>query len=185
MYLLRKAFGRKSGFCTGILILAIRKQFIISAVSKTLLTIKVYKMKQAQAGDNVQVHYKGTLTDGQPFDSSEGRDPLNFKLGSGQVIKGFDDGVTGMEVGDKKTIHIPNAEAYGPVNEDMVINFERSQIPADIPLEVGGTLNMHQDGGQVIPVVVKEVTEQYVILDANHPLAGQDLIFELELVGIN
>lgn len=142
-------------------------------------------MKQAQAGDTVQVHYKGTLPDGQLFDSSEGRDPLAFQLGSGQVIKGFDDGVTGMSIGDKKTIHIPNAEAYGPVNEDMVVHFERAQIPADIPLEIGGTLNMHQDGGQVIPVVIREVTEEHVVLDANHPLAGQDLIFELELVGIN
>ena len=143
-------------------------------------------MKQAQAGDNVQVHYKGTLPDGQLFDSSEGREPLAFQLGSGQVIKGFDDGVTGMEIGDKKTIHIPNEEAYGPVNEDMIINFDRAQIPADIPLEIGSTLNMHQDGnGQVIPVVIKDVTEEFVLLDANHPLAGQDLIFELELVGIN
>ncbi|TLV02633.1 FKBP-type peptidyl-prolyl cis-trans isomerase [Dyadobacter luticola] len=143
-------------------------------------------MKQAQAGDQVQVHYKGTLPDGQLFDSSEGRDPLQFTLGSGQVIKGFDDGVTGMEVGDKKTIHIPNEEAYGPINKDMIINFDRKQIPAEIPLEIGGTLNMHQDGnGQVIQVVVREVGDEIVVLDANHPLAGQDLIFELELVGIN
>lgn len=143
-------------------------------------------MKQAQAGDNVQVHYKGTLPSGELFDSSEGREPLQFQLGSGQVIKGFDDGVTGMQVGEKKTIHIPNAEAYGPVNPDMVINFERAQIPAEIPLEVGSTLNMHQEGnGQVIPVVIREVADEYVVLDANHPLAGQDLIFELELVGIN
>jgi len=143
-------------------------------------------MKQAQAGDNVKVHYKGTLPDGQLFDSSEGREPLAFQLGSGQVIKGFDDGVTGMEIGDKKTINIPNEDAYGPVNEEMIINFDRSQIPAEIPLEVGGTLNMHQDGnGQVIPVVIKDVTEEFVLLDANHPLAGQDLIFELELVGID
>ncbi|MCE6987684.1 peptidylprolyl isomerase [Dyadobacter sp. CY323] len=143
-------------------------------------------MKQAQTGDNVQVHYKGTLPDGQLFDSSEGREPLNFTLGSGMVIKGFDDGVTGMEIGDKKTIHIPNADAYGPVNEDMIIHFDRKQIPADVPLEIGSTLNMHQEGnGQVIPVVIREVTEETVILDANHPLAGQDLVFELELVGIN
>ena len=143
-------------------------------------------MKQAQAGDNVQVHYKGTLPDGQLFDSSEGREPLAFQLGSGQVIKGFDDGVTGMEIGDKKTIHIPNADAYGPLNEEMIINFDRSQIPDEIPLEVGGTLNMHQeDNGQVIPVVIREITDEFVLLDANHPLAGQDLIFELELVGIN
>ena len=143
-------------------------------------------MKQAKAGDNVKVHYKGTLPDGQLFDSSEGREPLAFQLGSGMVIKGFDDGVTGMEIGDKKTINIPNEDAYGPVNEEMIINFDRSQIPAEIPLEIGGTLNMHQDGnGQVIPVVIKDVTEEFVLLDANHPLAGQDLIFELELVGIN
>jgi len=143
-------------------------------------------MKQAKAGDNVKVHYKGTLPDGQLFDSSEGREPLAFQLGSGMVIKGFDDGVTGMEIGDKKTINIPNEDAYGPVNEEMIINFDRSQIPAEIPLEIGGTLNMHQDGnGQVIPVVIKDVTEEFVLLDANHPLAGQDLIFELELVGID
>lgn len=143
-------------------------------------------MKQAQAGDNVKVHYKGTLPDGQLFDSSEGREPLAFQLGSGQVIKGFDDGVTGMEIGAKKTIHIPNEEAYGPINEEMLINFDRTQIPSDIPLEVGGTLNMHQEGnGQVVAVVIKEVTDEFVLLDANHPLAGQDLIFELELIGIN
>jgi peptidylprolyl isomerase len=141
-------------------------------------------MKQAQAGNTVLVHYKGTLPDGQLFDSSEGREPLSFKLGSGMVIKGFDDGVTGMAVGDKKTVHIPNAEAYGPVNEEMVIEFPRNQIPAEIPLVVGESLNMHQDGGQVMQVVIKEVTDAYVILDANHPLAGQDLIFELELVEI-
>jgi peptidylprolyl isomerase len=142
-------------------------------------------MKQAQAGNTVLVHYKGTLTDGLLFDSSEGREPLSFQLGGGMVIKGFDDGVTGMTIGEKKTIHIPNEEAYGPINEEMVVKFPRTQIPADIPLEVGGTLNMHQEGnGQVMQVIVREVTEEYVLLDANHPLAGQDLIFELELVDI-
>ena len=142
-------------------------------------------MKQAKSGDNVLVHYKGTLPDGQLFDSSEGREPLSFQLGSGMVIKGFDDGVTGMQIGDKKTVQIPNAEAYGPANEEMIVKFPRTEIPADIPLQVGGTLNMHQDGnGQVIQVVIKEVTDEYVLLDANHPLAGQDLIFELELVDI-
>ncbi len=114
-----------------------------------------------------------------------GREPLCFQLGSGQVIKGFDDGVTGMEVGDKKTIHIPCEEAYGPVNEDLFIHFDRTQIPADIPLEEGISLNMHQEGnGQVVPVVIKEVADDYVVLDANHALAGKDLTFELELVGI-
>lgn len=142
-------------------------------------------MKQAQAGNTVLVHYKGTLPDGQLFDSSEGREPLSFELGSGMVIKGFDDGVTGMAVGDKKTVHIPNLEAYGPVNEEMIIEFPRNQIPEELPLVVGETLNMHQEGnGQVMQVVIKEVADEFVILDGNHPLAGQDLIFELELVGI-
>lgn len=142
-------------------------------------------MKQAQAGNTVLVHYKGTLPDGQLFDSSEGREPLSFELGSGMVIKGFDDGVTGMEIGDKKTVHIPNSDAYGPINEEMIIDFPRNQIPDDVPLVVGETLNMHQEGnGQVMQVVIREVTDEHVILDANHPLAGQDLIFELELVGI-
>ncbi|GAB3182222.1 FKBP-type peptidyl-prolyl cis-trans isomerase [Telluribacter humicola] len=142
-------------------------------------------MKTAQSGDTVKVHYTGTLPDGQLFDSSAGRDPLSFQLGSGQVIKGFDEGVTGMEVGEKKTIHIPSNEAYGDINEDLVINFDRKEIPAEIPLEIGTTLNMHQDGsGQVIPVVVRNVTEDTVVLDANHPLAGKDLVFELELVDI-
>lgn len=143
-------------------------------------------MSKAQSGDTVKVHYKGTLSDGQLFDSSEGREPLQFLLGSGQVIKGFDDGVTGMLIGEKKTIQIPSDEAYGPLDEDLLIKFDRSQIPAEIPLELGITLNMHQEGtGQVMPVIVREVREDVVILDANHPLAGQDLTFELELVAIN
>lgn len=142
-------------------------------------------MKKAQSGDTVSVHYTGTLSDGQLFDSSAGRDPLSFQLGTGQVIKGFDDGVTGMEVGDKKTINIPCDEAYGPVNDELLIHFDRNQIPSDIPLEAGISLNMHQEGnGQVVPVVIKEVADDHVVLDANHPLAGKDLIFELELVGI-
>ncbi len=143
-------------------------------------------MAKAQKGDKVKVHYKGTLQDGSQFDSSEGREPLEFMLGSGMVIAGFDEGVNGMEIGEKKTIHIPSDQAYGPSNEELIIRFDRAEIPSDIPLEIGSTLNMHQDGsGQVIPVVVKEVTDTYVILDANHELAGKDLIFELELVGIN
>jgi peptidylprolyl isomerase len=143
-------------------------------------------MATAQNGDKVRVHYRGTLQDGHQFDSSEGREPLEFQLGSGMVIPGFDLGVTGMAVGEKKTIHIPAEEAYGAANEELIVQFDRAQIPADIPLEIGATLNMHQEGnGQVIPVVIREVTDAYVVLDANHELAGKDLIFELELVGIN
>jgi peptidylprolyl isomerase len=139
----------------------------------------------AQTGDTVQVHYTGTLTDGTLFDSSVGREPLEFPLGSGMVIKGFDDGVTGMAVGSKKTIHIPANEAYGPSQEEAIFSFNRSEIPNDIPLELGAQLNMHEDGNpNPVSVTIVALTEEQVTVDANHPLAGQDLIFELELVGI-
>ncbi len=134
-------------------------------------------------GDTVALHYKGTLNDGTVFDSSEGREPLEFKVGSGMVIKGFDDGVLGMKEGDKKSIHIIVEEAYGPSNDQMIFKFDRAGIPTDIPLEIGGTINMH-DGQQAVPVIVREVNESYVILDANHPLADQELNFELEMVSI-
>ncbi len=137
-----------------------------------------------KSGDNVAVHYKGTLTDGTIFDSSEGREPLQFQVGSGMVIPGFDAGVTGMSIGETKTVHIPMEDAYGNASEEMIFTFNRTDIPADIPLEIGGTLNMH-NGQQAIPVIVREVNDATVILDANHPLAGQDLIFEIELVSIN
>jgi len=141
-------------------------------------------MQQVKAGDTVKVHYHGRLTDGTTFDSSEGREPLEFKVGSGQVIKGFDDGVTGMEVGQKKTINIPADEAYGAKNEEMVVNFPRANFPEDLNPEVGMQLNMTNGSGQVIPVIIVEVGEEEVILDANHPLAGQELVFDLELVSI-
>ena len=141
-------------------------------------------MGQVKTGDTVKVHYHGRLTDGTTFDSSEGREPLEFKVGSGQVIKGFDDGVTGMEVGEKKTINIPVDQAHGAKNEEMVVNFPRTNFPEDLNPEVGMQLNMTNGSGQVIPVVIVEVGEEEVVLDANHPLAGQDLIFDLELVSI-
>ncbi|RRB07171.1 FKBP-type peptidyl-prolyl cis-trans isomerase [Larkinella rosea] len=143
-------------------------------------------MAQAKAGDTVQVHYTGRKNDGTVFDSSSGRSPLQFQVGSGMVIKGFDDGVKGMEVGEAKTVRIPVEDAYGPSSEDMIFEFDRSLIPDDIELEVGLTLNMHQDGNpQAVPVVVRNVTPSSVTLDANHPLAGEELIFDIELVGIN
>jgi peptidylprolyl isomerase len=141
--------------------------------------------QQAQSGDTVQVHYKGTLTDGTLFDSSEGREPLQFPLGAGMVIPGFDNGIMGMEVGEKKTINIPVDEAYGAAQEDLIFTFNRSDLPADMPVEVGVTLEMHEDGNpQPIPVIIRDVNETSVTVDANHPLAGQDLVFEVELVGI-
>lgn len=136
-----------------------------------------------KAGDTVSLHYKGTLNDGTIFDSSEGREPLQFEVGSGMVIKGFDDGVMGMQVGEKKSIHIGVDEAYGPANEQMIFKFDKAGIPGDIPLEVGGTLNMH-DGQQTVPVIIREVEDAHVLLDANHPLAGQELNFDLEIVNI-
>ena len=136
-----------------------------------------------KVGDIVSLHYKGTLNDGTIFDSSEGRDPLEFEVGSGMVIKGFDDGVMGMAIGEKKDIHIGVEEAYGPSNEEMIFKFDKAGIPNDVPLEIGGTLNMH-DGQQAIPVVIREIAEDHVLMDANHPLAGQELNFALELVSI-
>ncbi|WP_420151886.1 FKBP-type peptidyl-prolyl cis-trans isomerase [Spirosoma sp.] len=142
-------------------------------------------MAQAKSGDTVQVHYTGTLADGTIFDSSVGRTPLEFTVGSGQVIKGFDEGVAGMNQGETKTINIPVEDAYGPANEEMIFTLNRSDIPDDIPLEVGSTLNMHEDGNpRPIPVIVRELSDTSVTLDANHPLAGQDLTFEVELVGV-
>ena len=142
-------------------------------------------MAQAKAGDTVQVHYTGTLPDGTVFDSSKGRSPLEFTLGSGQVIKGFDDGITGMEIGQSKTVNIPVKDAYGPAHEEMIFTLNRTDIPDDIPLEEGMTLNMHEDGNpRPIPVIVRELTDETVTLDANHPLAGHDLVFDIELVSI-
>ena len=141
-------------------------------------------MTQAKSGDTVRIHYTGTLNDGSVFDSSEGRDPLEFTLGSGQVIPGFDSGVTGMGVGDKKTVNIPCAEAYGEVIEEAKQVVAREHIPADIPLELGSQLQMQSADGRTMAVTVAEVNEESVTLDANHPLAGQDLTFALELVSI-
>ncbi len=141
-------------------------------------------MQQAKKGDTVKVHYHGRLTDGTTFDSSAGRQPLEFEVGSGMVIRGFDEGITGMAIGDKKTISIPSEEAYGPRQEEMVIEFPITNFPPDIQPEVGMTLNMHTENGQELPVVVTAINEEAITLDANHPLAGQELVFDLELVDI-
>lgn len=141
-------------------------------------------MQQVKAGDTVKVHYHGRLTDGTTFDSSEGRTPLEFEVGSGMVIKGFDDGLLGMAVGDKKTIEIPVADAYGEKDPQMLMDFPVDRFPPDMKPETGMRLNMTNGNGQQIPVVIVEVKDDSVILDANHPLAGEDLIFDLELVEI-
>jgi peptidylprolyl isomerase len=142
-------------------------------------------MTQVKSGDTVSIHYTGTLTDGTTFDSSDGRDPLEFTVGSGQIIPGLDKAIPGMEVGDKKTVEIPCAEAYGEINPANRQAIPREQIPADIPLEIGLTLQMQSpDGQNAIPVTVVEVTDEEVTLDANHMLAGKDLTFAIELVEI-
>lgn len=141
-------------------------------------------MAQVKTGDKIKVHYHGKLTSGETFDSSEGRAPLEFEVGSGMVIKGFDDGVTGMSVGEKKTVSIPYDEAYGPRNPEMVIEMPKDKFPKDLDIEVGMPLGMSDQQGHQFQVTIVEIKEEVVMLDANHPLAGQDLIFDLELVEI-
>jgi len=141
-------------------------------------------MQQVKSGDTVRVHYHGRLTDGTTFDSSEGRDPLEFEVGSGMVIAGFDNGVVGMIIGDKKTVHIPVDDAYGQKNPEMIIEFPREQVPEGMPLEKGMRLNLNNSEGQVVPVVITDVLDETILLDANHPLAGEDLVFDIELVEI-
>lgn len=142
-------------------------------------------MSQAKPGDTVRINYTGTLNSGETFDSSEGRDPLEFVVGSGQIISGLDAAIPGMAVGDKKMVSVPCAQAYGESNPEARKAVPREGIPADIPLEVGTQLQMQTPQGQVLPVTVAEVTETEVTLDANHPLAGQDLNFAIEVVGID
>ena len=138
--------------------------------------------EQAQKGDTVQVHYTGRLVDGQVFDSSDGGEPLEFEVGAGQVIKGFDDGVEGMNVGDKKQIEIEAEDAYGERIENLVQTVAREGLNLDTEPQTGMNLVMQLPDGNQIPVAVTEVTEDSITLDANHPLAGQKLIFEVERV---
>jgi FKBP-type peptidyl-prolyl cis-trans isomerase 2 len=141
-------------------------------------------MQEVKNGDKVKVHYHGKLRSGETFDSSEGREPLEFTVGSGQVIKGFDQGVMGMQIGDKRTVEIAVVDAYGEKQDEMIIEFPKNQFPEDMNPEVGMQLMMNNGSGQSFPVSVVEVKEESVILDANHPLAGQDLIFDIELVSV-
>lgn len=141
-------------------------------------------MPKAKAGDNVKVHYTGKLTDGTVFDSSEGRDPLEFEIGAGMMIKGFDAAVEGMEVGEKITKEIVADEAYGQARQDLVFDVPKSNLPEDLKPEVGQQLAMTQPDGQQVPVTVAKVEDEKVIIDANHQLAGKDLVFDIELVEI-
>lgn len=141
-------------------------------------------MSAVKKGDTVQVHYTGKTTDGEVFDSSAEREPLEFEIGAGQMIPGFDKGVEGMSIGDKKTIHIPALEGYGEWNEENVIAFPIENVPSDMKLEPGMELNLQSESGMPVQVTVVEVQPDQVLLDANHFLAGEDLIFEVELVNV-
>jgi peptidylprolyl isomerase len=135
-------------------------------------------------GDRVKVHYKGTLKDGSVFDSSEGREPLGFTVGAGEMIAGFDKAVVGMEVGQTKKVTIPFMEAYGPYRDEMKLEISKDQLPPDMSPKVGDHLQMQQRGGRPVDVVVTAVSDKSLTLDANHPMAGKDLTFEIKLVDV-
>tara|TARA_B100000315_G_scaffold208062_1_gene203128 strand:+ start:84 stop:512 length:429 start_codon:yes stop_codon:yes gene_type:complete len=141
-------------------------------------------MDQAKNGDTVRVHYTGELEDGTVFDSSEGKDPLEFTIGKQQVIPGFESAVTGMNPGEVKKEAIPVDQAYGPRNEEMVLKVNHDDFPEGVTPELGQTLNLRISEEQLIPVSVINISEEGVVLDANHPLAGMNLVFNLELVEI-
>lgn len=139
---------------------------------------------QVKKGDLVRVHYTGTLLDGEQFDSSAGRAPLEFTVGAGQMIAGFDAGVLGMTVGEKKKIQISPDQGYGLKNPEAIIEFPSSNIPEGMTIEVGMKLTLQNEHGHPVPVEVIEVKEEAIIMDANHFLAGKDLVFDVELVEI-
>jgi peptidylprolyl isomerase len=152
-----------------LLILNQKRDIILSTVNKS---------------DTVKVHYTGKTDDGVVFDSSREREPLQFTMGQGQLIPGFENAVEGMKVGDSTTVKIPMEEAYGDVRPEMMVDIERKQIPPDINPEIGMVLQMQQPDGQPMNVTIKGVTDTHVTLDANHPLAGEALTFDIELVEI-
>lgn len=138
-----------------------------------------------KANDKVRVHYTGTLKNGEVFDSSKGREPLEFTIGAGQIIPGFENGIMGMKVEETKIIEIPVGEAYGEVRAELIQEVSKTQLPAEIKPEVGMQLSSQGPDGQPIPLVVTEVKEETFTVDANHPLAGKDLVFEVSIVSIN
>ncbi len=141
-------------------------------------------MTTVKIGDKVRVHYTGKLDDGEVFDSSEGGTPLAFTVGDGQVIPGFDNGVIGMATGDSRTVHIPFVDAYGEHHDDGVMEVPRNEFPDDMELETGSRVQGQQSDGAVVSFTIMSVTDETVTLDANHPLAGKDLTFDLMLVSI-
>lgn len=142
-------------------------------------------MKIVEESNNVSLHYTGTLNNGETFDSSEGREPLTFEVGSGQVIPGFDKAVRGMKIDESKKFTIPAEEAYGSVNEDLLYDVPKDAIPAELAPYEGQRLVSNLEDGRQIPVTVTKISEETITLDANHPLAGQDLTFDITIVAID
>jgi FKBP-type peptidyl-prolyl cis-trans isomerase 2 len=141
-------------------------------------------LSKAKDGDTVKVHYTGTLENGEVFDTSQEREPLEFQLGQGQLIPGFEKAVIGLSEGDSTKVDIPSDEAYGEVRDDLVINVPKDQLPDDVEPKVGMQLQVNQQNGQPIPVRITEIKDEELILDANHPLAGKNLSFEIELLEV-
>lgn len=141
-------------------------------------------MAQAKNGDCVKIHYTGKLEDDTVFDSSVNRAPLQFTLGEGKIIPGFEKAVIGMNPGESKTVKIPYDEAYGPHRPELIAEIERSRFPEDMKLEVGKEIKLRQPNGRVVAVKIINITEAKVTLDANHPLAGKELSFDIKLVDI-
>ena len=142
-------------------------------------------MKEIAENDTIALHYKGTLNNGELFDSSEGRDPLQFEVGTGQVIPGFDKAVIGMKVEENKVFTIPADEAYGQMNEELIYQVPKNAIPESLNPTPGQRLVSNLEDGRQIPVIVTEVTEESITLDANHPLAGKDLTFDITIVSVD
>lgn len=142
-------------------------------------------MTTAQNGSIVKVHYTGRLKSGEVFDSSKDSAPLEFEVGSGMVIPGFENGVVGMAIGDTKVIDIPCKEGYGEVREELILEVPKEQFPPEIDPEIGQQLQIPQESGHPVIVTVVKKDENAITLDANHHLAGKDLVFEVELIGIN
>jgi FKBP-type peptidyl-prolyl cis-trans isomerase 2 len=153
-------------------------------MQKVFFKIKSYNMNQVKENNTVKVNYTGKLSDGQIFDSSEGKKPLEFTLGQGQLIPGFEKGLIDMKLNEKKTITISKEEAYGEVNDDLKLEVKRTELPQDMTPEVGMGLVSKSPDGQERNLLVVEVNEESIVVDGNHPLAGKDLIFDLEVVAI-
>jgi peptidylprolyl isomerase len=138
-----------------------------------------------EKGSKIKLHYKGTLEDGTVFDSSEGKDPLEFEVGAGAVIAGFDEGVIGMKKGEKKTINIPADKAYGQYDEKRMGEYPKANVPKDMELKVGAKMFLQSPDGGVALATIKEIKDDVVVLDLNHPLAGKNLTFEVEIIEVN